>query len=136
MTSPRARVCLRILLLALAPLALAACETTGLGTTTEAAKPVEPPITRRLAAEQCWMAAEKAHATMPLDKRADIVNKCIEQKLAGASGNTEPAGPPPEAKKKKPAAAAADAEKKKPATPSAGDKDQKPADTEAPAKKP
>jgi len=127
MTSPHARVSLRLLLLVLAAAGLSACETTGLGSTTEAAKPVEPPMTRRLAAEQCWMAAEKAHAALPLDKRADIVNKCIEQKLKTASGNAEPA----------PAGPAADA-KKKPAAPGADAKDQKPADagTDEPDKKP
>ena len=139
MTSPQARVSLRLLLLVLAAAGLSACETTGLGTTTEAAKPAEPPMTRRLAAEQCWMAAEKAHAALPLDKRADIVNKCIEQKLKTASGTAEPApaGPAPDAKKK-PAGAAAAAEKKKPAAPGADAKDQKPADagTDEPDKKP
>ena len=139
MTSPQARVSLRLLLLVLAAAGLSACETTGLGTTTKAAKPAEPPMTRRLAAEQCWMAAEKAHAALPLDKRADIVNKCIEQKLKTASGNAEPApaGPAPDAKKK-PAGAAAEAEKKKPAAPRAGEQDQKPADagTDEPDKKP
>jgi hypothetical protein len=139
MTSPHARVSLRLLLLVLAAAGLSACETTGLGSTTEAAKPAEPPMTRRLAAEQCWMAAEKAHAALPLDKRADIVNKCIEQKLKTASGNAEPApaGPAPDAKKK-PAGAAAAAEKKKPAAPGADAKDQKPADavTDEPDKKP
>ena len=59
MTSPTARASLHIFLLLLAAAGLTACETTGLGTTTEAAKPAEPPMTRRLAAEQCWMAAEK-----------------------------------------------------------------------------
>ena len=137
MTSPQARVSLRLLLVVLAAAGLAACETSGLGSTTEAAKPPEPPMTRRLAAEQCWMAAEKAHAALPLDKRADIVNKCIEQKLKTASGNAEPApaGPAPEAKKK-PAGAAAAAEKKKPAAPSASEQDQKPADADAPDQKP
>jgi hypothetical protein len=139
MTSPHDRVSLRLLLVVLAAAGLSACETTGLGTTTEAAKPAEPPMTRRLAAEQCWMAAEKAHATLPLDKRADIVNKCIEQKLKTASGNAEPApaAPAPDAKKK-PASAAAAAEKKKPAAPRAGEQDKKPADAGAdePDKKP
>jgi hypothetical protein len=138
MTSPQARVSLRLLLLVLAAAGLSACETTGLGTTTEA-KPAEPPMTRRLAAEQCWMAAEKAHAALSLDKRADIVNKCIEQKMKTASGSAEPApaGPPPDAKKK-PAGAAAAAEKKKPAAPRAGEQDKKPADADAdePDKKP
>jgi hypothetical protein len=139
MTAPYARASLRILLLALAAAGLAACETTGLGTTTEAAKPAEPPMTRRLAAEQCWMAAEKAHAALSLDQRADIVNKCIEQKMKTASGSAEPApaGPAPDAKKKKPAGAA-EAEKKKPAAAGAGEPDQKPAGaaTGAPDKKP
>jgi len=146
MTSPQARVSLRLLLLVLAAAGLSACETSGLGSTTEAAKPAEPPMTRRLAAEQCWMAAEKAHAALPLDKRADIVNKCIEQKLKTASGTAEPApaGPPPDAKKK-PASAAAEAEKKKPAAaaekkkpaaPRAGEQDKKPADADEPDKKP
>jgi hypothetical protein len=138
MTSPQARVSLRLLLLVLVAAGLAACETSGLGTTTEAAKPVEPPMTRRLAAEQCWMAAEKAHAALPLDKRADIVNKCIEQKMKATAGNAEPApaGPAPDAKKKKPAGAAAAAEKKKPAAPSAEEKDQKPAGADELDKKP
>ena len=136
-TFARAR---RLLLLVVAVGLLAGCETTGDGASkTEAAKPAEPPMTRRLAAEQCWMAAEKAHAALPLDKRADIVNKCIEQKLKTASGNAEPApaGPAPDAKKK-PAGAAAEAEKKKPAAPRAGEQDQKPADagTDEPDKKP
>ena len=139
MTSPQARVSLRLLLVVLAAAGLSACETTGLGTMTEAAKPAEPPMTRRLAAEQCWMAAEKAHAALSLDKRADIVNKCIEQKMKTASGNAEPvpAGPAPDAKKK-PAGAAAAAEKKKPAAPRAGEQDKKPADadTDEPDKKP
>jgi hypothetical protein len=138
MTS-HARVSLRILLLAVAAAGLTACETTGLGTATEAAKPVEPPMTRRLAAEQCWMAAEKAHASQSLDQRADFVNKCIEQKMKTASGSAEPApaAPAPDAKKKKPAAAA-EAEKKKPAAAGTGEQDQKPAGpaTEAPDKKP
>ena len=140
MTAPHARASLRILLLALAAAGLTACETAGLGTTTEAAKPAEPPMTRRLAAEQCWMAAEKAHASQSLDQRADIVNKCIEQKMKTASGSAEPApaGPAPDAKKKKPAGAAAEAEKKKPAAAGAAEPDQKPAGpaTDAPDKKP
>ena len=137
MTSPQARVSLRLLLVVLAAAGLAACETSGLGSTTEAAKPAEPPMTHRRAAELCWMAAEKGTAAMPLDKRADVVDKCIEQKMKATAGNTEPApaGPAPEAKKK-PAGAAAAAEKKKPAAPSASEQDQKPADADAPDQKP
>jgi hypothetical protein len=136
MTSSIARVFLRILLLALAG-ALAGCETTGTGVATDAAaKPVELPMTRTRAAEQCWMSTEKGSASMSLDKRADLVDKCIDQKIRAASGDTSPApAAAPEAKKKKPASAAADTQKKKPAADAAG-KDAKPADGAAPDKKP
>jgi hypothetical protein len=125
---PSVRLCLRGLALVLAALALAACETTGTGTGVkpEAAKPPEPPMTHTRAAEQCWMSTEKVATTMSLDKRADVVDKCIEQKMKGGSAAAEPA---PEAKKKKPAATAEKKDDK-------DAKDKKPADTEAPGKKP
>ena len=72
-------------LLVLAAAALAGCETTGVGAKPEAAKPVEPPMTRTRAAEQCWMATEKGNAGLALDKRADVVDKCIEQKMKAAA---------------------------------------------------
>jgi hypothetical protein len=40
----------------------------------------EPP-TRQEAAEQCWMSVEKTHRDLSLDKRADIVAKCIKEKI-------------------------------------------------------
>lgn len=46
-----------------------------------AAKPAEPPMTRSRAAMECWMKTEKGSASANLDKRADIVNKCIDDKL-------------------------------------------------------
>jgi hypothetical protein len=46
-----------------------------------AAKPAEPPMTRSRAAMECWMQLEKSHAGTNIDKRADIVNKCIDDKL-------------------------------------------------------
>jgi hypothetical protein len=124
--TPSVRVYLRSLALAAAALALAACETTGTGTGVkpEAAKPPEPPMTHTRAAEQCWMSTEKGGASLSLDKRADLVNKCIEDKMKGGSASAEPA---PEAKKKKPAADAAGEKDKK---------DKKPADADAPGKKP
>ena len=91
----------RLLPLAFAAVALAACETTGLGTTTEAAKPAEPPMTHTRAAEQCWMSTEKGAASMSLDKRADAVDKCIAEKMKTASGTAEPS---PAAETKKPEA--------------------------------
>ena len=141
--TPSVRAYLRSLALAFAAMALAACETTGsgMGVKPEAAKPAEPPMTHTRAAEQCWMATEKGSASMSLDKRADLVDKCIEDKMKGGSGAAELA-PATEAKKKKPAAAAADSQKKKPAADKKDDKnkkddkDKKPAGAEAPDKKP
>ena len=135
MTS-NARLSLRILLLGLAAAALAGCETTGTGVARQTAKAPEPPMTHVRAAEQCWMSTEKGSASLSLDKRADLVNKCIDEKMKAASGTAEPApsGPAAEDKKKKQAGAAA--EKKKPAAAAAGEKDKKPDDAEAPDKKP
>ena len=129
-------------------MALAACETTGLGTTTEAAKPVELPMTHTRAAEQCWMSTEKGAASMSLDKRADLVDKCIAEKMKTASGTAEPAPaaetkkpeaksprpkrksrtPPPKPRKSSPPPADEKSDQKR-------DKDKKPA-AEAPDKKP
>jgi type IV pilus biogenesis protein CpaD/CtpE len=89
MILPLTRFTLPVLLV-LAAAALAGCETTGVGAKPEAAKPVEPPMTHTRAAEQCWMATEKGNAGLPLDKRADVVDKCIEQKMKAAA--SAPAG--------------------------------------------
>jgi hypothetical protein len=66
-----------------AALALGGCETTGSGTAAEAVKPPEPPMTHARAATECWMGTEKGQTD--LDKRADIVTKCIEQKMKAAA---------------------------------------------------
>lgn len=49
-----------------------------------AAKPPEPPMTRSRAATECWMKLEKGNAAVDLDKRADLVTKCIDEKLKSA----------------------------------------------------
>lgn len=49
-----------------------------------ATKPAEPSMTRSQAAMDCWMQTEKGSAAANLDKRADIVNKCIDDKLKKA----------------------------------------------------
>ena len=97
-----------------AALALAACETAGTGPSAAdapkaqaasarpepaAAKPETPPtqavrpaaaaddgepMTRARAARECWMRTEKANPHQDLDKRADVVNKCIDDKLKAA----------------------------------------------------
>ena len=70
--------------LLLAALALAGCETTGTGPAPAAqAAPAVPAMTHARAAEECWMKTEKGHGDIDLDKRADIVTKCIDDKMNG-----------------------------------------------------
>ncbi len=102
----------RLALVVSCALAVAACETDGTGPSAtgapkaevaaskpdaeapkaQVAKPAEPaveaePMTRSRAARECWMRTEKSNAREDLDKRADVVNKCIDEKMkaAGAS---------------------------------------------------
>ncbi len=74
---------LTVALLALAA-ALSACETTGGGPSPQAAAPTAPP-TRQQAALDCWMATEKDAVKLGLDKRADVVTKCMAEVMAGKS---------------------------------------------------
>ena len=77
--------------LMLGAMLLAGCETTGPGAGPAASaqvadKPAEPPMTHARAAELCWMSTEKGAASQNLDKRADLVNKCIDEKMKSAGG--------------------------------------------------
>jgi len=80
--------------LAFAAAALAGCETTGGGPMAQAARPV--PLTHQQVALQCWMATEKDAAKLGLDKRADVVTKCIADKMG--SKQTAAATPEPQPK--------------------------------------
>jgi hypothetical protein len=42
------------------------------------------PMTHSRAAAECWMSTEKGRANMNLDRRADIVTKCIDDKMKAA----------------------------------------------------
>lgn len=64
---------------------LAGCETTRPGPVAQTQPPPEPPMTRSQAAELCWMSTEKTNQGMNLDKRADLVTKCIEDKMKGGA---------------------------------------------------
>jgi hypothetical protein len=100
----------RFSLLAACALTLAACQTDGSGPTAaeaprtgtaaawpdaqtplvQASRPAETPqnvepMTRTRAARECWMRTEKGSARENLDKRADIVNKCIDEKMKSAA---------------------------------------------------
>ena len=82
---PHTRKAVAILVLALAAAALAGCESVvPYPSAPQAARPAEAPMTRSRAAAECWMATEKGHADMDLDKRADVVTQCIDQKMKGA----------------------------------------------------
>jgi hypothetical protein len=80
----RVMACALGALLVAAP--LAGCKTDPSGLPVVAAAPAAPapkPLTHQQAALDCWMATEHGHKDMPLDKRADIVDACIKDKMAG-----------------------------------------------------
>lgn len=83
MTAVRLPAFLPLAALGVCALALAGCETTGAGPGPMAAAP-KPPMTHSQAAEECWMGTEKSDARMNLDKRADVVDRCIKDKMKGA----------------------------------------------------
>jgi hypothetical protein len=68
---------------------LAGCETDGntpgplasLSKPAAPEKPAEEPMTRSRAASECWMSTEKGSHGANLDKRADVVTKCIDDKM-------------------------------------------------------
>jgi hypothetical protein len=78
---PRSRLLLPALLL-IASGALAGCKTDNTGQPVVQAAPASP-ISHQQAALDCWMATEHGRADMPLDKRADVVDACIKDKMAG-----------------------------------------------------
>jgi hypothetical protein len=43
-------------------------------------------LTKSKAAMECWMKTEKGSAGTDLEKRADVVNKCIDEKMKSAGG--------------------------------------------------
>jgi hypothetical protein len=73
---------LAILLIAVSP-ALAGCKTDG-PSARASAEEAQRPHTRHEVAFQCWASVDKAHKTMTLDQRADVVTKCIDDKMKGA----------------------------------------------------
>jgi hypothetical protein len=86
----------RLALIAVAAGLLAGCETDGNtpgpfaaltapSKPAESEKPAEPPMTHSRAASECWMGTEKGSAKANIDKRADIVDKCIEDKMKTAA---------------------------------------------------
>jgi hypothetical protein len=99
MTPPTARPFLLLALIAAAP-ALGACASSGPAAPAAQAAPQEQQaqqeqekLTRAEAAEQCWMSVEKKDKGLSLDKRADIVTKCIDDKLGAPAAEAGPQQP-------------------------------------------
>jgi len=93
---------LALLLLACTP-ALTACQTDGPSPSAqaspqEAAKEAAKPPTRQEVALQCWASVDKAHKDAGLDQRADIVTKCINDKMNAAQQPAAVAPKPPKSK--------------------------------------
>jgi hypothetical protein len=84
MTSNLVRLAALLPALALAGVALTGCETTGGGAPGPVAAAPQEPMTHSRAAMECWMGTEKSDARMNLDKRADVVDRCIREKLKNA----------------------------------------------------
>jgi hypothetical protein len=53
-------------------------------TDTPAAEVAPQPLTQSNAAEQCWMETEHGSKSLPLEKRAKVVDQCVKDKLSGA----------------------------------------------------
>jgi outer membrane PBP1 activator LpoA protein len=65
-----------------AAVVLASCSTNR--TDTPAAEAAPQPLTQSKAAEQCWMETERGNKSLPLDKRAKVVDQCVKDKMSGA----------------------------------------------------
>ena len=71
------RTFVRLAALATCAVVLAGCETTSPGPFAM----VPAPATRTRAAAECWMKTEPLAQKMNLDRRADLVNTCIDKRL-------------------------------------------------------
>lgn len=69
-----------VALLLAAGLALASCAGSGAGA--PAANAAAEPVSHQQAATYCWMKTERGPA-MSLDKRADVVDRCIKARMHG-----------------------------------------------------
>lgn len=69
----------RLALLCAAAGLLAACTTEGKGQVSL----LQPPMTHQRASAECWMQTEKTMQKVDLEKRVDVVNRCIEDKMGG-----------------------------------------------------
>lgn len=56
----------------------------GYPTDAPATEAAPQPLTQQQASEQCWLETEHGAKSLPLDKRAKVVNKCVKDKMSGA----------------------------------------------------
>jgi ABC-type enterochelin transport system substrate-binding protein len=69
-------------LLLIAAVILASCTTNRADA--PAAEATPQPLTQSKAAEQCWMETEHGNKSLPLEKRAKVVDQCVKDKMSGA----------------------------------------------------
>jgi hypothetical protein len=74
----------RLAAAALLAFALAGCQTDSTGAPTPVAQAAPNQIPRHEAALQCWQSVEKGRKDLPLDTRADIVTRCVDEKMQAA----------------------------------------------------
>ncbi len=68
----------RLALLCASAASLGACTTDGKGQIS-----LLSPMTHQRASAECWMQTEKTMQKVDLDKRVDVVNRCIDDKMSG-----------------------------------------------------
>jgi hypothetical protein len=68
----------RLAALGVCAAALSACTTDGKGQLS-----LWAPMTHQRASAECWMQTEKTMQKVDLDRRVDVVNRCIDDKMSG-----------------------------------------------------
>jgi hypothetical protein len=63
----------------------------GYPTDAPAADAAGQPLTRQRASEDCWMETEQGAKGLSLEKRANLVDKCVKDKMSGAKTTDAPA---------------------------------------------
>jgi hypothetical protein len=56
----------------------------GYPTDAPATEAAPQPLTQQRASEDCWIEIEHGAKSLPLDKRASLVDKCVKEKMSGA----------------------------------------------------
>jgi hypothetical protein len=62
-----------------------------IGYPTDAPATAPQALTQQRSSEDCWMETEQGAKSLPLDKRAKLVDKCVKDKMSGAKTTDAPA---------------------------------------------